>query len=101
MAIRAVIERGPKDRKSAAYAPDWPGWSRGGKTVDLAFETLADSFEEASHAECCVVLDLLHIELNDIASIVLNEIGDQIDAFLELCIGDETVAPSYQLSLTL
>lgn len=41
MAIRAVIERGPKDRKSAAYALDWPGWSRGGKTVDLAFETLA------------------------------------------------------------
>jgi hypothetical protein len=35
-----VIERGPKDKKSVAFAIDWPGWSRGGKNVDLARETL-------------------------------------------------------------
>jgi hypothetical protein len=41
MPIRTVVEHGPKDKKSAAYAIDWPGWSRGGKTGDIAFETLA------------------------------------------------------------
>ncbi len=41
MSIRAVIQRGPKDKKSAAFAIDWPGWSRGGKTGEGALETLA------------------------------------------------------------
>lgn len=35
-----VVERGPKGRKSVAYALDWPGLSRGAKTPDLALETL-------------------------------------------------------------
>ena len=38
--IRTVVERGPKDKKSAAFAIDWPGWSRGAKTAELALETL-------------------------------------------------------------
>ncbi len=40
MAVRTIIERGPKGRKSAAVALDWPGWSRGGKAPDVALETL-------------------------------------------------------------
>lgn len=45
MAIRVVVERGPKGRRSAAYALDWPGWSRGAKTADAALETL-DAYRE-------------------------------------------------------
>jgi hypothetical protein len=40
MAVRTVIEHGPKDKRSVAFSIDWPGWSRGAKTADLAFETL-------------------------------------------------------------
>ena len=40
MPVRSVVERGPKDRKFVAFAVDWPGWSRGAKTADLALETL-------------------------------------------------------------
>lgn len=38
--IRVVVERGPKGKKSAAYALDWAGWSRGAKTPELALTTL-------------------------------------------------------------
>lgn len=41
MNVRTVLERGPKDKKFVAYAPDWPGWSRGARTPDEALETLA------------------------------------------------------------
>lgn len=41
MPIRVVLERGPKEKKFAAFAVDWPGWSRGAKTADGALETLA------------------------------------------------------------
>jgi hypothetical protein len=41
MAVRTVVERGTKGNKAVAFAVDWPGWSRGAKTVDLALETLA------------------------------------------------------------
>jgi hypothetical protein len=41
MPIRAVLERGPKGKKFVAFAVDWPGWSRGAKTVDGALETFA------------------------------------------------------------
>jgi hypothetical protein len=40
MAIHAVIERGPKGRRSVAFAPDWPGWSRGARSPDAALEAL-------------------------------------------------------------
>ena len=40
MPVRTVIERGPKGRKSVAFSLDWPGWSRGAKTPELAVETL-------------------------------------------------------------
>jgi hypothetical protein len=41
MPIRVVLEGGPKAKKFVAYAIDWPGWSRGAKTPDEAFETFA------------------------------------------------------------
>jgi hypothetical protein len=40
MPIRVVLQRGPKAKKFAAFAVDWPGWSRGAKTGDEALETL-------------------------------------------------------------
>ncbi|HEX6139080.1 MAG TPA: hypothetical protein VF013_01290 [Candidatus Limnocylindria bacterium] len=40
MAVRTVIDRGPKGKRAVAVALDWPGWSRGAKTVDEALETL-------------------------------------------------------------
>jgi hypothetical protein len=40
MTVRTVVERGPKEKKSVAFSIDWPGWSRGARTADLALETL-------------------------------------------------------------
>ncbi len=40
MPVRVVVERGPKNRRSVAFAVDWPGWSRGAKTAELALATL-------------------------------------------------------------
>jgi len=38
--VRTVIDRGPKGKKVVAFSVDWPGWSRGAKTDELALETL-------------------------------------------------------------
>jgi len=40
MRVRTVIEHGTKDKRSVAFSLDWPGWSRGAKTPELALETL-------------------------------------------------------------
>ena len=40
MVVRTVIQRGPKEKKFAAFAVDWPGWSRGAKAPDAAVELL-------------------------------------------------------------
>ena len=40
MPVRTVIQHGPKGRRVAAFAIDWPGWSRGAKTPDEALELL-------------------------------------------------------------
>ena len=40
MPVRTVIEHGTKDKRSVAFSIDWPGWSRGAKTAELALETL-------------------------------------------------------------
>jgi hypothetical protein len=40
MPVRTVLERGPKGKRSVAFSIDWPGWSRGAKTAELALETL-------------------------------------------------------------
>jgi len=45
MAVRAVLERGPKDKKVVVFAVDWPGWSRGAKTPEIAFDLL-ESYRE-------------------------------------------------------
>jgi hypothetical protein len=43
--VRTVVERGPKGKKAVAFALDWPGWSRGAKTPELALATL-ESYRE-------------------------------------------------------
>jgi hypothetical protein len=45
MPVRAVLQRGPKGKKAVAFAVDWPGWSRGAKTPELALEML-ESYRE-------------------------------------------------------
>jgi len=45
MPVRAVLERGPKGKRTVAFALDWPGWSRGAKTPELALELL-ESYRE-------------------------------------------------------
>lgn len=40
VSVRTVIQRGPKGKKVAAFAIDWPGWSRGAKTPGDAVATL-------------------------------------------------------------
>jgi hypothetical protein len=45
MPVRTVIQRGPKGKRSVAFALDWPGWSRGAKQVELAVDTL-ESYRE-------------------------------------------------------
>ena len=45
MPVRTVIERGPKGKRSVAFGIDWPGWSRGAKSSEIASETL-ESYRE-------------------------------------------------------
>jgi len=39
--LRVMLEIGPKGKKMAAVAPDWPGLERGAKTGELAVERLS------------------------------------------------------------
>ena len=45
MPVRTIIQRGPKDKRSVAFGIDWPGWSRGARSAELALETL-ESYRE-------------------------------------------------------
>ncbi len=45
MAVRTVIDRGPKGKRAVAFGLDWPGWSRGATSAELALETL-ESYRE-------------------------------------------------------
>jgi hypothetical protein len=40
MSVRTVIQHGPKEKRVAAFAIDWPGWSRGAKSPEEAVELL-------------------------------------------------------------
>jgi hypothetical protein len=40
MPVRTVIEHGTKDKRSVAFSTDWPGWSRGARSAELALATL-------------------------------------------------------------
>jgi hypothetical protein len=40
MPVRSVVQRGPKGKKSVAFAVDWPGWSRGARTPEAGLELL-------------------------------------------------------------
>ena len=52
MPIPVVLERGPKSKRFVAYAVDWPGWSRGARNPEGAFETLEayrDRYRAVAH----------------------------------------------------
>ncbi|MDA8358131.1 MAG: hypothetical protein M0Z95_17975 [Actinomycetota bacterium] len=38
--LRVTLETGPKGKRAAAVAPDWPGLERGAKSAEAAVETL-------------------------------------------------------------
>jgi hypothetical protein len=40
MPARTVVQRGPRDKRSVAFALDWPGWCRRGKGEEAALEAL-------------------------------------------------------------
>ena len=40
MTVRTVVQHGPKDKKVAAFAVDWPGWGRGAREPATALELL-------------------------------------------------------------
>lgn len=40
MPVRTAIEHGTKDKRSVAFSLDWPGWSRGAKSAELALTAL-------------------------------------------------------------
>ncbi len=40
--LRVIVETGPKGKKVAAYAPDWPGLTRGDKTEEAVLGRLVD-----------------------------------------------------------
>jgi hypothetical protein len=40
MTVRTVVQHGPKDKKVAAFAIDWPGWSRGAREPGTAIDLL-------------------------------------------------------------
>lgn len=40
MPIRVVVERGTRAKKAVAFAVDWPGWSRGATSPELALARL-------------------------------------------------------------
>ena len=45
MPVRTVIERGPKGKRCVAFGIDWPGWSRGARSPELAVDLL-ESYRE-------------------------------------------------------
>jgi hypothetical protein len=45
MPVRTVVERGTKGKRAVAFSLDWPGWSRGATSAELAVETL-ESYRE-------------------------------------------------------
>jgi hypothetical protein len=45
MPVRTVIERGTNGKRAVAFSLDWPGWSRGARSPELALETL-ESYRE-------------------------------------------------------
>lgn len=47
----------------------------------MTFESLADVFQEGSDAELGVVLNIDHVEVNDVFAVFFNEGRDEIDAF--------------------
>ena len=65
--IPVTIERSPK--KTFATAADWPGWSRSGKTEELALEALAAyapryaPIAEAEHRRFAATIDVADLEV--------------------------------------
>jgi hypothetical protein len=49
MSVRTVVQHGPKDKKVAAFAIDWPGWSRGAKEPGAALD-LMEAYRERYRA---------------------------------------------------
>jgi len=53
MPIRTVIERGPAGKRAVAFSLDWPGWSRGASSAELAVERL-ESYRDRYRPVACL-----------------------------------------------
>lgn len=51
-------------------------------TQVLTSEFGTDFFQQVTHAQLCIFLDLMHVELHNFLAILLNKSADQADAFL-------------------
>jgi hypothetical protein len=73
MPVRTVVERGPKGKRAVAFAIDWPGWSRGMKSAELALATL-----EAYRARYRPVADLAGMAADFDAAGPLEVVEDRV-----------------------
>jgi hypothetical protein len=73
MPVRTVIERGTKGKRAVAFSLDWPGWSRGANTGELALDTL-----EAYRARYRPVADLAGLAREFDAAGALEVVEDRV-----------------------
>lgn len=73
MPVRTVTEHGTKDKRSVAFALDWPGWSRGAKTAEEALATL-----EAYRARYRAVAELAGMGAEFAAAGPLDVVEDRV-----------------------
>jgi hypothetical protein len=64
--LRVVVEIGPKGRKVAAVAPDWPGLERGAKTQEAAVARLEAYIPRYAHVAKLAGLDAAYAAITTI-----------------------------------
>jgi hypothetical protein len=64
--LRVALELGPKEKKFAAVAPDWPGLERGAKTDELAVETLKSYLPRYAEVARIAALDAEFAAITDV-----------------------------------
>jgi hypothetical protein len=64
--LRVTVELGPKGKKVAAVAPDWPGLERGGKTRDFAIEALHDYIPRYAAVATLAGMEAEFAEITDV-----------------------------------
>ncbi|HEX6129645.1 MAG TPA: hypothetical protein VF071_11550 [Candidatus Limnocylindria bacterium] len=74
MAVRTVMDRGPKGKRAVAFALDWPGWSRGANTPEEALEAL-ESYRPRYRPIAALARMEREFDAADTLEIVENKVG--------------------------